>query len=110
VNEILEGMSNIIRNNYWIAPFIAFLAGVLTSITPCSLSSIPLVIGYVGGSKIEGSKNALKLSIVFAVGMGITYTILGAISALIGKLMQGGGNFWYIVLRSSHDINGFANF
>ena len=38
-----------IRNNMWLAPLLALLAGVLTSITPCSLSSVPLIIGYVGG-------------------------------------------------------------
>ena len=87
MNEILEGMSEIIRNNYWISPFIAFIAGIITSVTPCSLSSIPLIIGCVGGSSTDGGKKALKLSIVFALGMGITYTILGAISAVIGKVM-----------------------
>ncbi|MCI8519232.1 MAG: cytochrome c biogenesis protein CcdA [Clostridia bacterium] len=98
MNELLEGMAEIIRNNYWIAPFIAFLAGVFTSFTPCSLTSIPLVIGCIGGIGSDNAKKAFKLSIIFAIGMGVTFTILGALAALLGRLMQGGGKIWYIVL------------
>lgn len=98
MNEILEGMSEVIRNNYWIAPFIAFLAGVFTSFTPCSLTSIPLVIGCIGGMGSNDTKKAFKLSVVFAIGMGVTFTTLGALAAILGRLMQGGGKIWYIVL------------
>jgi hypothetical protein len=49
VTEILESLSELIAKSGWLAPLLALVAGVLTSFTPCSLSSIPLVIGYVGG-------------------------------------------------------------
>ena len=45
----LSQLAEIIGNNVWIAPILALLAGILTSITPCSLSNVPLIIGYVGG-------------------------------------------------------------
>lgn len=98
MNEILNTMSEIIKNNFWIAPIIAFLAGILTSFTPCSLTNIPLVIGYVGGTGTNNTKKALKLSVVFSLGMSITFTILGVIASLIGKIMQKGGSWWYIIL------------
>lgn len=98
INEWLETLSKIISENILIAPFIAFIAGVLTSFTPCSLSSIPLVIGYVGGSSREDSKKSFKLSVVFAFGMAITFTILGTLAAYLGKIMQGTGTWWYIFL------------
>ena len=98
MNEILDTMSEIIKNNFWIAPIVAFLAGILTSFTPCSLTNIPLIIGYVGGIGTNNTKKALKLSVVFSLGMSITFTILGAIASLIGKIMQKGGSLWYIIL------------
>jgi len=98
MNSILANMSNIITNNVWIAPLIAFLAGILTSFSPCSLSSIPLVIGYVGGYKSEDTHKSFKLSIVFAIGMSITFTTLGSIAAVLGKYIRGGGSIWYILL------------
>ena len=45
----LSQMAEVIGNNMWLAPLLALLAGILTSVTPCSLSSVPLIIGYVGG-------------------------------------------------------------
>lgn len=98
MNEILVTMSEIIKNNFWIAPIISLLAGILASFTPCSLSSVPLIIGCVGGTGIDNTKKAFKLSLVFALGMSITFTILGALASILGKFMQGGGNWWYIIL------------
>lgn len=93
----LEQISAIIRQSMWLAPVLALLAGVLTSFTPCSLSSIPLVIAYVGGVGVE-PKKALRLSLVFALGAAITFTALGVIAASIGRLIGSGAKWWYIVL------------
>ena len=98
MNEILELMSEIIKNNFWIAPIVSLLAGILTSFTPCSLSSVPLIIGCVGGTGTNNTKKAFKLSVVFAIGMAITFTILGALASILGKFMQSGGSWWYIIL------------
>lgn len=93
----LEQISAIIRQSMWLAPVLALLAGILTSFTPCSLSSIPLVIAYVGGVRVE-PKKALRLSLVFALGAAITFTALGVIAASIGRLIGSGAKWWYIVL------------
>jgi cytochrome c biogenesis protein CcdA len=69
INEWLEFLSNIILQKAWLAPFLAIFAGLLTSITPCSLSSVPLVIGCVGGSGANDTKKAFKLSVTFALGI-----------------------------------------
>ena len=98
INDWLEALSQSISGNMWIAPFIALLAGLLTSVTPCSLSSIPLVIGYVGGTGNKDTKRSFKLSLIFALGMAITFTVLGTVASLLGKLMQGTGQWWYIAL------------
>ncbi|NCB52819.1 MAG: cytochrome c biogenesis protein CcdA [Clostridia bacterium] len=82
----------------WLAPLIALLAGVLTSFTPCSLSSIPLVIGYVGGIGQRDTKRAFWLSITFAAGAAVTFTTLGVIASLAGKLMGTSASWWYIIL------------
>ena len=98
MSNIFEILSGLLQNNFWIAPIIALLSGVLTAFTPCSLSTIPLIIGYVGGIGIQDSKKAFKLSLVFSIGMAVTFTILGVIAALIGRFMQILGAWWYIIL------------
>lgn len=97
-NHWLESISVSISANIWLAPLLALFAGILTSITPCALTSVPLVIGYVGGTGKRDTKKAFRLSAVFSLGMAITFTILGTGASLAGKLMQGTGSWWYILL------------
>ncbi len=94
----LESLSELIAKSGWLAPLFALLAGVLTSFTPCSLSSIPLVIGYVGGSGQRDTKKAFWLSIIFMMGTAVTFTVLGSIASLVGKLVGNAASWWYIVL------------
>ncbi len=77
---------------------LALLAGVLTSFTPCSLSSIPLVIGYVGGVGQRDTKKAFLLSVTFVAGAAATFTTLGVIASLAGKLIGTSASWWYIIL------------
>lgn len=79
----------------WIAPFLAFLAGILTSVSPCSLSVLPLIIGYVGGSDVKGLR-AFGISLTFAFGTAITLTVLGTLAALAGSALSGIGSWWYL--------------
>jgi cytochrome c biogenesis protein CcdA len=97
IDGILESISNLIQNSVWLAPVLALVAGVLTSFTPCSLSTVPLVIGYVGGVGTD-TKKAMRLSLTFALGSAITFTALGTIAGMMGNLIGSGGGWWYILL------------
>ena len=98
INAWLDNLTVLIGKNMWLAPLLALLAGVLTSFTPCALSSVPLVIGYVGSSSNNNSRKAFRLSLVFALGMAVTFTALGVIASLTGKLIGRAASWWYIVL------------
>jgi cytochrome c-type biogenesis protein len=98
INEWLASLSALITANLWLAPLLALLAGVLTAFTPCGLSSVPLVIGYVGGTGQRSAKKAFMLSVTFSVGSALTFTSLGVIASILGKFMQGTGKWWYLVL------------
>jgi cytochrome c biogenesis protein CcdA len=98
IDAFVESLSVLIENNVWIAPLLALVAGITTSFTPCSISTIPLIIGYVSGYSEGNTKKAFKLSLVFALGTAVTYTSLGVAAALLGNLMGFGGSLWYIFL------------
>ena len=98
LNQWLDSISAAISANMWFAPLLALVAGILTSFTPCALTSVPLVIGYVGGRGERDPKKAFALSVVFSVGMAVTFTALGIAASLLGRLMQGTGSWWYILL------------
>ncbi len=95
---ILNELSSLMLENFWIAPLIAFVSGVITSFTPCSLSSIPLIIGYVGGVDAHDTRKAFWLSLIFALGSAITFTVLGVIAATAGSLMGNQASLWFIIL------------
>lgn len=98
VDTWLDQIAISIQSNVWIAPLLALLAGMLTSFTPCSLSNIPLIIGYVGGVEEKNTRKAFRYSIIFAVGTAVTFIMLGLIATSAGKLMGNSSRVWYFVL------------
>ncbi|MDD2401631.1 MAG: cytochrome c biogenesis protein CcdA [Clostridia bacterium] len=98
INQWLEVLSTAITANMWLAPLLSLFAGVLTSVTPCALTSVPLVIGYVGGTGQKDTKRAFLLSVVFSVGMAVTFTVLGTVASLLGRLIQSTASWWYLIL------------
>jgi len=98
INEWLETLSTLIKGNLWLAPILAILAGASTAFTPCSLSSIPLVVAYVGGTANNDTKKSFRLSLIFALGMTVTFTVLGIVASLAGKLIGRAASWWYIIL------------
>lgn len=63
-----------------------FIGGLLTSFTPCVYPMIPIVVGYIGGQNISTKKAGFFLSIIYVLGLSVTYSVLGAISALTGRI------------------------
>lgn len=94
----LNTLSAMIKQHMWLAPLLALLGGVLTSVTPCALSNVPLVIGYVGGTGQRDTKRAFLLSITFAAGTAITFTVLGVAASAAGKMIGTSASWWYILL------------
>ena len=98
MTELLESLSKLMIESLWLAPLLALVAGVLTSFTPCALSSIPLVIGYVGGTGQRDTKKAFMLSLTFAAGSAVTFTTLGVIASMAGSLLGTSAKWWYLIL------------
>lgn len=65
---------------------IIFAAGLLTSLTPCMLSMLPITIGYIGGYETKSRLQAAAQSTWFALGLATTLAGLGIIAALVGKV------------------------
>ncbi|ABA23428.1 Cytochrome c biogenesis protein, transmembrane region [Trichormus variabilis ATCC 29413] len=65
---------------------IIFAAGLLTSLTPCMLSMLPITIGYIGGYEAKSRWQAAAQSTWFALGLATTLAGLGVVAALVGKV------------------------
>ena len=74
-----------------------FLAGVLSSASPCVLATIPLVVGFVGGYADGDRSKAFRYSLAFVLGLALTFTAFGAAAGLLGTMFGTLGGWWYIV-------------
>lgn len=63
-----------------------FLAGLLTSLTPCMLSMLPITIGYIGGYEAQSRVQAAAQSTWFALGLATTLAGLGIVAAVVGQI------------------------
>ncbi len=98
METLLLNFGELLSQNIWLAFVMALIAGLLSSFSPCILSTVPLIIGYVGGFAGDDRKKALKYSLLFCFGLVLTFTALGAASALLGRMMTGAGKWWHILL------------
>jgi len=65
---------------------LVFLGGLGLNLTPCVYPMIPITITYFGG-QAEGKKGSLLAhSLLYVIGMAITYSILGVFAAMTGSL------------------------
>ena len=72
-----------------------YLAGVLVSFTPCMYPVVPITLAYIGARGAGSKARGFFLSLIYVSGMAVTYTILGAVAALSGRLFgQAQTNFW----------------
>ena len=80
--------------------FLVFFGGIITSIGPCNVAMIPLIVGYIGGSQKVERRKAFSISLVFAVGLAVTFVGLGLIASLLGGLIGGSTRIWYYVVAA----------
>lgn len=98
MNDILTNLSQLITSNYYFAPILSLIAGLLTSFMPCNLSSIPLIISVTSASANTNTKKAFKLSLIFSLGLSITFTILAIITSLSASLFGSSSSLLYFIV------------
>jgi cytochrome c biogenesis protein CcdA len=94
MESMLSNISDVINNSPFLAYVMVFVGGLISASSPCVLAVIPLVIGFVGGYAEGNRRKAAAYSIVFALGLSITFTILGGVASLVGGLFGDVGNAW----------------
>lgn len=59
-----------VQTNIYLMFLASFIGGVVASISPCSLSILPLIIGYVGGYSEQKPLKTFVQMIFFVIGSG----------------------------------------
>ena len=74
------------REGLFITFLLVFLGGLALNLTPCVYPMIPITISYFGG-QAQGKKGSIIIhSLLYVIGMAITYSILGVAAAMTGGL------------------------
>ncbi len=88
IESVFNFLSELLYSNFWLATFSAFVWGLLSIIlSPCHLSSIPLIVGFLSSQGEISLKRTINLSFVFALGILVTIAIIGGITLAMGRLM-----------------------
>ncbi len=88
ITDIFTWLNNALSGNPSLAIIAAFSWGILSILlSPCHLSSIPLIIGFIDKQGRISVKRAFYLSLLFAAGILITIIGIGLITASLGRLM-----------------------
>jgi cytochrome c-type biogenesis protein len=94
IETIFTWLSEALYENTGLALFASFGWGVLSILlSPCHLSSIPLIIGYISSRGKLSGKKIFLISLVFSVGILITIALIGLITALMGRLLGDIGQY-----------------
>lgn len=94
----MESIALYIQSHPSLAIFAVFIGGIISSASPCVLALVPLVIGYVGGYSQGDRKKAVAYSTTFALGLSITFTLMGAAAGFVGSIIsQSGALFYYLI-------------
>jgi cytochrome c-type biogenesis protein len=83
-----------------LAYILVFFGGVVTSIGPCNITMIPLVVAFVGGQKGITRVRSLALSSAFALGLAITLMAMGVFASVVGGLIGATSGTWYYVMAA----------
>ena len=97
MNGILETITNCMAASFWAAPLLALVAGIITSFTPCSLATVPMLLTCVGASKASPGK-AFRRSLAMAAGMAVTFGVFGSVASAIGHHMHEAGHWWAVLM------------
>jgi cytochrome c-type biogenesis protein len=87
-----------LQNISFLSYVLVFIGGIITSIGPCNVAMIPLVIGFVGGSGKQTRSRSFALSLTFVTGLAITFMVLGIVASLVGGLIGGSSRLWYYLV------------
>ncbi|MFC1514997.1 cytochrome c biogenesis protein CcdA [Candidatus Omnitrophota bacterium] len=86
MREFIQFIETLVKERPLLSLPLVFISGALMSFTPCFYPLIPVILGIIGVDKDTSKRKAFFLSLSFAFGLAVVYTLLGMISALGGSI------------------------
>ena len=94
IQSLFTNLSRAIEGDPAIALSAAFVWGILSIVlSPCHLASIPLIVGFIDEQGQISTKRAFQIALLFALGILVTIGLIGAATAMAGRMMGDVGRF-----------------
>ncbi len=99
ISDVFTFVTSAFYKNFFWAVSASFFWGILSILlSPCHLSSIPLIVGFMNKYDKLTTKQAFFISLIFSIGILITIALVGIITALSGRIAGDiGKNGYYII-------------
>lgn len=88
MRELFTILTRAVEGTPAIAVIAALFWGIVSVLlSPCHLTSIPLIVGYINGQGQISTRRAFYISGLFAVGILITIAGIGIVTAAAGRML-----------------------
>jgi cytochrome c-type biogenesis protein len=88
LEQLFITLTKAVEGSAAIALSASFAWGILSVVlSPCHLSSIPLIIGFISEQGQLTTRRAFSLSFLFGLGILVTIAVIGLITAAAGRMM-----------------------
>ncbi|HEX2986852.1 MAG TPA: cytochrome c biogenesis protein CcdA [Chloroflexota bacterium] len=94
MEQLFIALTNAIEGAAPAALGASFVWGILSVVlSPCHLSSIPLIIGFISDQGKLSTRRAFGLSFLFGLGILVTIALIGVVTAAMGRMMGDVGRY-----------------
>lgn len=108
LEQIFNSLTTAMSGHFGIALLAAYAWGILSILlSPCHLTSIPLVLGYISLKEDPTQRKVFRLSLAFALGVLVSIAIVGAITSLLGGILGYIGPYGNIISAAVLFLTGF---
>ena len=110
IENLVNNLSLYLQGSVFLAFLAAYLGGLVISFTPCTYPLIPVTVGFIGALGSSSKLRGFFLSLFYVGGIAFTYSILGGVAALSGRLFgQMQTTFWtYFIMGNLCLIMGLS--
>ena len=88
LTSLFTALSAMLEQSLVLVLTAAFLWGILSIVlSPCHISSIPLVVGYVNRNGLQSQRSAMITSLYFSGGVLISLLVIGGMTSMMGQML-----------------------
>ena len=88
MEAIFTYLYDALYGNLYLIALGSFLWGVASILlSPCHLTSIPLIVGYLNGNEKLSLKKTFYHALIFSAGILLSILLIGAITSYSGRML-----------------------